>query len=154
MYIYIEQTSTDIVATYRIFSSSGSILQTWTLDQSYSGVNTPPPYNHTVASDEIDGLDAVVSGQHYEGYASVLSGTDFQIESVINSAATDFTSYQNVAYTGTNGTGGTANAFQISSCSLNSFVDEEGDSMVIPASGSSQHSNNGVDEAWQYVKVT
>jgi hypothetical protein len=148
MYIQIEQTSTDIIATYLVISSSGTTLQTWTLDQSLSGVSNPPPYSHTAESDEIDGLDAVVSGTHYEGYANVLSGTDFQIESVIQTLATDFTGYQNVLYNGGN------NAFSITSCSLSSFVDEEGDNMTIPASGSSQHSNNGVDEAWQYVKVT
>jgi len=147
MYIQIEQTSTDIIANYLVISSSGTTLQTWTLDQSYSGVSNPPPYHHAVASDEIDGLDSVVSGTHYWGFAKMLSGTDFQIESVIQTLATDFTGYQNVLYNGGN------NAFSITSC-LSSYVDEEGDNMTIPASGSSQHSNNGVDEAWQYVKVT
>jgi hypothetical protein len=137
--IYIAQSSTDIEATYRIFSSSGTILQTWTLDQSYSGVSSPPPYPHYVASDELDGLETV-------GYAHVLSGTDFQIESVINTAATDFTHYQNVSYTGA------SNAFSITNCGLSSYVDEEGDDMTLPSVSS--HNNNGVDEAWQYVKVT
>jgi len=150
MYIYIQQSSTDIIATYRIFSSSGTILQTWTLDQSYSGVNTPPPYSHPIDNAEIDGLDAVVSGQHYEGFANMSSGTDFQIESVMNSAATDFSGYQNMAYNG--GNWGFSNSCLGTWGS--SYVDEEGDNMTLPSSGSSQHSNNGVDEAWQYVKAT
>jgi hypothetical protein len=142
--ISITQTSTDVVAYYYIISSSGTVLHTWSLDQPLSSVTLKPPYHHYVVSDELDGLEV-------EGYASVHSGTDFQIESVIHpSTATDFIGYQTLTYHGS--TTSPFNEFTLSSCSLTSWVDEEGDNATYTYDN--YWHNTASNEAYQYVTVT
>jgi hypothetical protein len=140
--IAITQTTTDIETYYYIISSSGTVLQTWTLDQSLSGVTLAPPYAHYVVSDEIDGLEN-------QGYAIVKSGTDFQIESVIQpSTAIDFIGHQTPAtYTGGN------NAISVSCTGgFNSFCDEEGDDATYTYEN--YYHSTSSNEAYQWIEVT
>jgi hypothetical protein len=143
--IQIIQSSTQVEALFRILSSSGVALKSTTLNVQFSGVTLPPPYKTAAVSDEIDGLDTL----HNPGYANMFSGTDFQIESVINpSTATDFTGYAATSYSGT------SNAFSLSPhCNLSSFVDEEGDGATY-SSSSTTGTVSVNNEAYQYVKVT
>jgi len=140
--ITIAQTSTDIIVYFYTWSSTGSLLHSITLDQSFSGVTVKPPYHeHYALTAELDGLDPG------EGYANMTSGTDFQIEGLISpSTITDFTKHLV-----DNFTGGNAN-LSIPSCSLNSYPDEEGVNglYTLPNSGTSTSGN----EVWQSYKVT
>jgi hypothetical protein len=142
-HITIVQTSSVIEILYSIIDSSGTALggSPWALVVQLSGASNPPPYAHYAVSDGIAGLEKA-------GYAHILSGTDFQIEAVDRpSSPTDFTAHQGVTFTGNNG-----NNLPNTICSLNSFVDEEGDDATY-----TYGSNNvmpGSNEAYQYVKVT
>jgi hypothetical protein len=139
--ILITQTSTDIQAYFYVISSSGSILNNWNLDLSFSGVTSPPPYNHYVVSDELDGLEI-------DGSANLLSGTDFQIESLISpSTITDFTMHQTASYTDS------SNALSVTNCGLSSFTDEEGNNSPTITYKTASTSGSG-NEAYQYVEVT
>jgi hypothetical protein len=134
-----------IVATYTIISPSGTTLdtvtQTWTFPSQYTN---PPPYANYGVSDLLHGLEKF-------GYAHVLSGTDFQIESVIHpSTATDFTGYEALQYDGSQ------SQFTIPPSGgpcFSSYPEDEGTDEVLPSTsttGTVQSSN----EAYQYVKVT
>lgn len=140
--IQVIQSSTQVEALYRIISSTGSDLKSTTLTVQFSGDTLQPPYKNAAVSDEIDGLESV-------GYANMFSGTDFQIESVINpSTATDFTGYVATTYSGT------SNAFSLSPhCNLSSYVDEEGDGATY-SSSSTTNTVSVSNEAYQYVEVT
>jgi hypothetical protein len=93
--IIVSQSSTGITAENDIISSSGTILahptQTWPYPS--SGHSNPPPYTNYGVSDELVGLELY-------GNAHMLSGTDFQIESVVH-LSTDFTGYTTQSYTQT-----------------------------------------------------
>jgi hypothetical protein len=140
--IIVSQTSTDIITYFYTISSTGSVLHSYNLDQSYSGVTNKPPYhNHYAVAAYLDGLDPNA------GYAIVKSGTDFQIESLISpSTITDFTQHLVKDYTGGNW------ALSIPSCSLDTYVDEEGDNAAYTF-GNSGTTSAG-NEAYQYYKVT
>lgn len=139
--------SNEVEALFRIISSTGASLKSTTLIVQFPSATLPPPYKMAAVSDEIDGLDTL----NNPGYANMISGNDFQIESVIQpSTATDFTGYQMTTYSGGIGN----NAFSLSPhCNLSSFVDEEGDNAVY-SSSSTTGTVTSTNEAYQYVKVT
>jgi hypothetical protein len=143
--ILISQSSTYIWANYSIVSSSGTTIHEWSIAQPYSGVIEPPPYKSTTVSDALLGLDPT------EGYASVLPGTDFQIESVIHPyQATDYTGYNDFSFSKWYD-----NGFKVSCPApyhpVQTYFDEEGTNAVYSElkNGTYQPSN----EAFQYFEV-
>ena len=137
--ISIAYDSTAIVAEFYVISSGGSILDSWGIYYDMSGYSSdylPPTYHHVVAVDELAGLED-------EGYATLESGTDFQIESIIPMVS-DFTDYNTQNYT---------EAFQHvtePSCTTYATDDEGGGTGTW---GSEEYAWNGY-EAYQYVEVT
>jgi hypothetical protein len=138
--IIISQSSTAITAEYDIISSTGTTLQSWSQPKDLSTVSNVPPYTNYGVSDELHGLEKL-------GFAHVLTGTDFQIESVIHPyTATDFTGHQFVSYT--------QNSMfsEGSPLCFTTFAEDEGTDATYTygASGPVQSSN----EYYQYVEVT
>jgi hypothetical protein len=131
-----------IVPTYTIVSSSGTSLASYSQLWSFpSGDSNPPPYAHYGVSDSLHGLEKT-------GYANVRSGTDFQIESVIQAfMATDFTGYYDQSYTYTQ-------QFTIPhsgpSC-FTTYGEDEGTNEVLPSSSTASSSGS---EYYQYVEVS
>jgi hypothetical protein len=144
--IIIAQTSTDIIAYFYTWSSTGSLLHSYNLDQSFSGVTHKPPYHeHYALTAELDGIDP---GTGNPGYANLTSGTDFQIEGLISpSTITDFTQHLVDNFKGSSN-----NILSIPSCSLTSYPDEEGVNGLYTFENSSTTSSG--NEAYQYYKVT
>ena len=136
--IAITQSSTDIVILYHIVSSSGVLLDHWTLDQPISGTLNPPYHNY-LAVDELAGLES-------EGYAILHSGTDVQIESVIQpDTVSDFTAYYTIH--------STASFQQFTTPCVSWYTDDEGGGVgtwTYQTSGTDSTSN----EAYQYTEVT
>ena len=143
--ILITQTTTKVWANYSIISSSGTTLKTWSLSVDLSSyVNRQQPFANYGVSDELDGLEKA-------GYASVLSGTDFQIESVIHPyTATDFTGYKDQNYTHYQ------SQFTIppsgTKC-FSTYPDDEGTSEVLPST-STANQYQPSNEAYQYIEVS
>jgi len=142
--ILITQTTTKVWANYSIISS-GTTVKTWSLFVDLSSyTNRVQPFTNYGVSDELDGLEKA-------GYATVLSGTDFQIESVIHPyTATDFTGYKDQNYTHYQ------SQFTIppsgTKC-FSTYPDDEGTSEVLPStSTASQYQPS--NEAYQYVEVS
>jgi hypothetical protein len=135
-------TSGYIEAEFNLIDTTGTTLMTWTRSLPISDASIPPPYENAAVSDEIDGVEFIA-------YANMMSGTDFQIESVIHpSTLTDFTGEKDLQYSGT------SNKFSITSCSptLTSYVDEEGDGATYTFEKASTTPSS--NEAWQYFEVT
>jgi len=136
--IHIVQTGSPtyaIIAEFYIISSGGSVLDSWNLYEDLSGYSTHPPYQHQVAVDELAGLEK-------QGYATLKSGTDFQIESVIP-LVTDFTNYAVQNNTG--------NQPESTSPCVDWYPDDEGGGT---GTWGSEHYNTNTNEAYQYLKVT
>jgi len=147
--IIISQSSSGIVAEFDIINAVGTVLANPTLTWSFpSGHSNPPPYANYGVSDELVGLELY-------GNANLLSGTDFQIESVIHPyTQTSFTGYYTQPYQQTSP--GVGSQFTIppngGPC-FTTWSEDEGVSSATYTYGSSgpvQSSN----EYYQYVEVT
>jgi hypothetical protein len=147
--IIISQSSSGITAEFDIISSGGTVLDNPTLTWSYpSGYTNPPPYANYGVSDELDGLELY-------GNANLLSGTDFQIESVIHPyTQTDFIGYYTQPYHQTSpGVGSQFTIPPTGGPCFSTWSEDEGVSNATYTYGSSgpvQSSN----EYYQYVEVT
>ena len=134
-----------IVPTYTILSGSGTTLKSWTQTWPFPSNDTnPPPYANYGVSDELDGLESV-------SYAHVLSGTDFQIESVIHPYTATFSGYHDQSYTYPPSvqfteppTGGPC---------FTTWAEDEGTDEVLPST-STTGTVPGSNEAYQYVEVS
>jgi hypothetical protein len=132
-----------IVPSYTIVSSSGATLASWSQMWPFPSNDTnPPPYAHYGVSDSLHGLEKT-------GYAHVLSGTDFQIESLIHPyTATDFTGYYDQSYT-------YVQQFTIPHSGppcLVTYGEDEGTDEVLPST-STAGTMPSSNEAYQYVEV-
>ena len=141
--IIVKQTSTGITAENDIISPPGTklinLVQTWNYP---SGHSNPPPYTNYCVSDELDGLESV-------GNAHMLSGTDFQIESVVHYAA-DFTGYKTQNYTESGGYGVQFTEPPSGPSCFTTYSEDEGTDATYTFYKASTTSN----EAYQIVEVS
>jgi hypothetical protein len=142
--ITIKQTSTTITAYYSIYGSSPTPLFQQHLTWTYADPpnSNAPPY-------AIYGTSAQINGLEDEGYATVSSGTDFQIDSVITPyTATDFTNQSTVYSTSA------AGGYYLTGCHYNvtTHADDEGGNAEYAYGGTG--TDSAYNEAYQYVKVS